>query len=84
MMVDVWFYYGAVLFKEDAAFLEGGEIGRMLSRKGDLDGRGSSAFLFVPNNMDRCCRKSSLLVVNCDHIDITTGIHNKLFSNGKC
>ena len=44
MIVDSWFYDGVSLVKEGAVFLKGGESRSISSRKGDLDGGGSSVF----------------------------------------
>ena len=54
----------------------------MSSDKGDFDGGGSSAFLFVPKNMESCCNDIRLCIVNFNHIYVTMGIHRKLVGDG--
>ena len=64
-------------------FLKGYERGSMLSSKGGIDGVGYIS-LFSPKNMDICCSKIRIPMINCNHIDVTTGIYRKLFSDGVC
>ena len=84
VIVYGWFYDGIYLVKEGVVLLKRGESGNMLFIKVDIDGEGSSKFSFVPKKMDRCFSESSILVVNCYHIYVTTIFHRKLFTNGGC
>ena len=84
MLVGVRFQDGRALVKEVALFLKGGSSIRMYLRKGVLYRGGLSAFLFVPEKLNRRYSKIRILIFNDSHIYFTTGIHRKMVSNGWC
>ena len=83
-MLDGMFQDGEALVKEGAVFLKVGERVRAFLRDGDLYIGGSRDFLFVPDNLYRCCRNISLFIVNGYHKHGTTGVHRKLVGNWGC
>ena len=72
------------MVKEGSMFIKGVECIWMSPGKVEHYRRGSSAFLFVPEQLDISRGKLRLLIFYGYHLGVLAGVHMKLVSNGGC